>query len=248
MSFEHKIALITGASRGIGECTARRLAREGCTVIVTDTEETGIHRVVDSLEGSGHRAAGFTMDVTRMGDIHGVITRVVKEFGGIDILVHCAGIYKKSAFLEMTEEEFDETIRVNLKGTFLCCQRVAREMVARRYGRIICMSSIGGQRGGSIGHAHYGAAKGGVIAMCKTMAHELGPFGITVNTVAPGIIKTEMTRRLVAESGEKLLQTMAVQRFGEAEDVAGAVLFLASREAGYITGATLDVNGGILMR
>ena len=249
MRFEKQIALINGAASGIGESAAKSLAREGCTVVLTDIQEEPLKKVTESLNRAGLKAVGYKMDVTKADEIDAVVSRVIEQFGRIDIMVQCSGIYTYCTFLEMPEEQFDATIRVNLKGTFFCCQRVAKEMVKNNYGRIICLASTAGQRGGTMGRSHYGASKGGVIAVCKSMANELGPFGITVNAIAPGLIYTNMTQeRIDSSNKDKFLAPLAIKRLGEAEDVAGAVLFLASKEAGYITGATIDVNGGGFMR
>lgn len=249
MKFDKQIALINGAASGIGEAAAKSLAREGCIAVLTDIQEDRLKNVTESINRAGCKAVGYKMDVTKAGEIDAVVNCVIKQFGRIDVLVQCSGIYTYSAFLDMPEDQFDETIRVNLKGTFLCCQRVAREMVKTKYGRIICLASTAGQRGGTMGRSHYGASKGGVLAMCKSMANELGPFGITVNAIAPGLIYTNMTKERVAKADRnKLLEPLAVKRLGEADDVAGAIVFLASAEASYLTGATIDVNGGGLMR
>jgi 2-hydroxycyclohexanecarboxyl-CoA dehydrogenase len=249
MRLEKQIALVNGAASGIGECSALALAREGCTVVLTDIQEEPLRKVTESLNSAGFKAVAHKMDVTKADEIDAVVSRVIKQFGRIDILLQCSGIYPYSPFLEMPEEQFDATIRVNLKGTFLCCQRVAREMVKNNYGRIICLASAAGQRGGTTGRAHYGASKGGVIAMCKTIAHELGSFGITVNTIAPGLILTNMSRERIEQTDkDKLLAPLVIKRVGGAADIVGAVTFLASSEASYITGATIDINGGSLMR
>ena len=249
MRLEKQIALVNGAASGIGECSAMRLAREGCTVVLTDIQEEPLKKVTGLLNSAGFNAVGYKMDVTEANEIDAVVSRIIKQFGRIDILVQCSGIYTYSPFLEMPEELFDSTIRVNLKGTFLCCQRVAREMVKNNYGRIICLASAAGQRGGTTGRAHYGASKGGVIAMCKTMAKELGSCGITVNTIAPGLILTNMSKERIAQTNDdKLLDPLVIKRVGGAEDIVGAILFLASRDASYITGTTIDINGGSLMR
>jgi len=249
MNLEGQIALVNGAASGIGEAAANSLARHGCTVVLTDIQEEPLNKVTECLKGTGFRALKFKLDVTKSDEIDFVVSQVIKEFGRIDILVQCSGIYTYSPFLEMSEKMFDDTIRVNLKGTYFCCQRVAREMVRKEYGRIICLASTAGQRGGTMGRSHYGASKGGVIAICKSMANELGPFGITVNAIAPGLIYTNMSKDRIAESDQdRLLAPLAIKRIGVADDVAGAVTFLASKEAGYITGATIDVNGGGLMR
>lgn len=249
MRCDKQVAIITGSAQGIGECAARYLAREGCTVVLTDVRQEKIDILAESLNRAGFKASAYKMDTTRASEVDVVVSRVIERYGRIDILVHSAGIYTYSPFLEMKEAEFDNTIRVNLKGTFLCCQRVAREMARNNHGRIICLASAAGQRGGSVGRAHYGASKGGVIAMCKTMANELGPLGITVNAIAPGLIHTDMTDdRIAASNSDTLVKSLAIKRLGQVEDVAGAVVFLASKDADYITGATIDINGGGLMR
>jgi 3-oxoacyl-[acyl-carrier protein] reductase len=171
MRFEKQIALINGAASGIGESAAKSLAREGCTVVLTDIQEEPLKKVTESLNRAGLKAVGYKMDVTKADEIDAVVSRVIEQFGRIDIMVQCSGIYTYCTFLEMPEEQFDATIRVNLKGTFFCCQRVAKEMVKNNYGRIICLASTAGQRGGTMGRSHYGASKGGVIAVCKSMAN-----------------------------------------------------------------------------
>lgn len=249
MKFDNQIALITGAASGIGEAAAQSLAREGCTVALADSHEERLKNVTDSLKRAGCKAVSYTLDATKASEIDAVVNCVVQQFGRIDILVHSAGIYTYSLFLDMPEDLFDRMIAVNLKGTFLCCQRVAREMVKHKHGRIICLASTAGQRGGTTGRSHYGAAKGGVLALCKSMANELGEYGITVNAIAPGLIATNMTTDRLAQSDRaKFVAPLAIKRVGEAADAAGAIAFLASAEAGYITGATIDVNGGGLMR
>jgi 3-oxoacyl-[acyl-carrier protein] reductase len=249
MKFEEQVALINGAASGIGEASAKKLAEAGSTVVLTDIDGERLQKVTESLCRAGFKAVGYKMDVTSVDDVDAIVGRVVNQFGRIDVLVQCSGIYTYSAFLDMPIEMFDSTIRVNLKGTFLCCQRVAREMVKRKYGRIICLASTAGQRGGTMGRSHYGASKGGVIALCKSMANELGSWGITVNAIAPGLIATNMTtERLAKSDAEKLVAPLAIKRVGEADDISGVVVFLASEAARYITGATMDVNGGGLMR
>lgn len=249
MKFDGQIALINGAASGIGESAAKSLAREGCTVVLTGIHDEPRNKLIESLSCAGFKAVGYRMDVTKADEIDAVVSCVIKQFGRIDILVQSSGIYTYSTFLEMPEEQFDETIRVNLKGTFLCCQRVAREMMKNNYGRIICLASTAGQRGGTMGRSHYGASKGGVLALCKSMAKELGPYGITVNAIAPGLICTNMSRERIAKSNQdRLIAPLAIKRIGGADDVAGAILFLASNDSAYVTGATIDVNGGGLMR
>lgn len=246
MRFDNKIAIINGAAQGIGESVARKLAADGATVIITDVFADAAEKVAESIRASGKKAKSFKMNVTSTQEIDDVTKKCIEEFGRIDILVQCSGIYRQFPFLEMAEGQFEETINVNLKGTFLCTQRVAKEMVKNNYGRIVCLASVAGQRGASVGNSHYGASKAGVIALCKTMANELAPYNINVNLVAPGIIATNMTKKVTAN--DEALKTFAIKRYGSAEEVADSVLFLASKDADYITGATIDVNGGMFMR
>lgn len=248
MRFSDKVILITGAAQGIGECAAKSFAKEGGMVVLTDIEASLVRQVSKSINAVGGKSISFRLDVCSQREINGVVRECIKKFGKIDILVHSAGIYKEAPFLSMSEQEWDETLNVNLKGTFLCCQSVAREMVRKKCGKIICIASIAGQRGAIPGRSHYGASKGGVLAFCKALALELIPFGINVNCVAPGLIFTGMTKDLIKKKGKDFIKSIPMARFGTVQEVADSILFLASNESSYITGCTIDINGGLLMR
>lgn len=245
-----RVALITGAMRGMGRADAIALAAQGATVVVTDIDLKACEVVVKEIEKAGGTAAAFALNVTDKKQIDSVFDAVIKKFRKIDILVNNAGIFRPKSALEMTEEEWQQTIDVNLKGYFLCAQRAAKEMARQKYGRIINIASIAcGQVGvGFMGSAHYSATKGGVIGMTETMALEWGPLGITVNAIGPGAIDTPMTAgtKSSPESLKTITDRVPLQRMGTPEEIAAAVVFLASDEASYVTGATLFVDGGYL--
>jgi 3-oxoacyl-[acyl-carrier protein] reductase len=248
MRFSNKVILITGAAQGIGECTAKSFAKEGGTVVLTDIKASLVRQVSGSINAAGAKSISFKLDVCSQREINAVVAQCIKKFGKIDILVQSAGIYKKAPFLSMREQEWDEMLNVNLKGTFLCCQSVAREMVREKFGKIILIASIGGQRAATAGCSHYGASKGGVLAFCKAIALDLIPFGINVNCVAPGLIATRMTKDLIKKKGKEFIRSIPMARPGTVQEVADLILFLASNESSYITGCTIDINGGLLMR
>ncbi|MBI4119298.1 MAG: SDR family oxidoreductase [Parcubacteria group bacterium] len=247
----NKIALVTGARRGMGRTHALALASQGAKVVVTDIDAKECTPVVEEIKSKGGEAACFKMDVSNKTEVDQVFDEVIKQFGRLDILVNNAGIYSPKPALEMTEEEWDKTIDINLKGQFLCAQRAAKEMTKNKWGRIINISSIAsGQVGiGIYGGVHYTASKGGIIAMTETLALELAPLGINVNAIAPGAIDTPMSRsvRMTKEEFQAFLDAnVPLKRIGRPEEVSAAVVFLASGEASYITGATFYVDGGWL--
>ena len=237
----NKIALVTGAARGMGKAHAEALAIQGAKVVVTDIDE------ITSKDGE---AACFQMDVSKKEEVDAVFDKVIAQFGKIDILVNNAGIYFSKPAIELSEEEWDRIIAINLKGQFLCAQRAAKEMAKNKWGRIINISSVAsGQTGvGIAGGAHYTASKGGIIAMTETLAVEWAPVGILVNSVAPGAIDTPMVQaaRLPKAAMDAMLARIPLKRMGRPEEVAAMVVFLASDEASYITGATFYVDGGWL--
>ncbi|MFH1444843.1 MAG: SDR family NAD(P)-dependent oxidoreductase [Candidatus Peregrinibacteria bacterium] len=245
-----KVALVTGAQRGMGRADALALATQGATVIVTDIDLKTCESVVKEIEKAGGKAAAFALNVTEKKQIDAVFDAVIKQFKRIDILVNNAGIFRPKPALEMTEEEWQQTIDVNLKGYFLCAQRAAKEMAKQKYGRIINIASIAcGQVGaGFIGAAHYSATKGGVIGMTETMALEWATLGITVNAIGPGAIDTPMVAMIKDDpaSMKAITDRVPMKRMGTPEEIAAAVVFLASEEASYVTGATLFVDGGYL--
>lgn len=246
----NKVALVTGARRGMGKADAIALARQGAKVVVTDINLEECQKVVDEIRSFGQEALAFKMDVADKNEIDEVFTKTVEKFGKLDILVNNAGIYFPKIALEMTEEEWDKMIDINLKGQFLCSQRAAKEMAKNKWGRIINIASVAsGQVGkGIFGGSHYTASKGGIIAMSESLAIEFAPLGINVNTIAPGAIDTPMIQdvKMPKEEVEAFLAQIPLKRFGTPEEIAAMVVFLASEESSYITGATFYVDGGWL--
>jgi len=250
-SLKDKVALVTGGRRGMGKAHAITLAEQGAKVAITDVDLAECQKVADEIKSKGGEAVAYQMDVTNKVKIEEVFGKVVAQFGRLDILVNNAGVYLPKPFLEMTEEDWDKTIDINLKGEFLCAQTAAKEMLKNKWGRIINIASIAsGQVGiGIAAGAHYTASKGGIIGMTETLAIELAPLGINVNVVAPGAIDTPMVSS--AQMPEGAMEALAQQRIplkriGKSEEVSALVVFLASDEASYITGATFPVDGGWL--
>ncbi|HEA84580.1 MAG TPA: SDR family oxidoreductase [Candidatus Wildermuthbacteria bacterium] len=245
-----KVALVTGAKQGMGKAHALALAQQGASVVVTDINLKECQAVVDEITSQGGKALAFKMDVLKSGEIQDVFDKVIKEFGRLDILVNNAGIFVPKPALELTEEDWDTMIDINLKGQFLVAQRAAKEMAKHKWGRIINISSVAsGQVGvGFAGGAHYTASKGGVIGMSETLASEFAPLGITVNVIAPGSIDTPMVAaaKMPKAAMDAMLSRIPLKRMGKPEEVAAAVVFLASDEAEYITGVVLYVDGGWL--
>ena len=239
-----KIALVTGASRGIGAAIADTLAQAGATVIGTATSESGAAAIGERLAQWGGQ--GRALNSAQEGSIESLIADIANAFGKVDILVNYAGIIRDNLLMRMKEEEWDEIMQVNLKSVFRASKAVLRGMMKQRSGRVINITSVVGAMGNA-GQANYAAAKAGLIGFSKSMAREVGSRGITVNCVAPGFIDTDMTRSLPEESRKTFEAQTSLGRFGEPQDIADAVLFLASDQAKYITGQTLHVNGGMLM-
>lgn len=243
-NLSQKIALVTGASRGIGAAIADTLVQAGATVIGTAVSEAGAAAVGQRLaQWQGH---GRVLQITEENSIENLIADIEKEFGKLDILVNNAGITRDNLLMRMKEEEWDEIMQVNLKSVFRASKAVLRGMMKQRSGRIISITSVVGTMGNA-GQSNYAAAKAGLIGFSKSLAREVGSRGITVNCVAPGFIDTAMTQALPEEVRAAFTAQTSLGKFGEADDVAAAVLFLASEQARYITGQTLHVNGGMLM-
>lgn len=249
-NLKHKVALVTGGRRGMGRTHALALAKQGARVVVTDIDADACASVVEEIKSQGGEASCFKMDVSRKADIERVFDEVIKQFGRLDILVNNAGIYIPKPALDISEEEWDTMIDINLKGQFLCAQRAAREMSKNSWGRIINISSVAsGQVGvGIAGGVHYTASKGGVIGMSETLAVEWAPLGINVNVIAPGAIDTPMVQaaEIPKEAMDAMLARVPLKRIGKPEEVSAMVVFLASDEASYITGTTCYVDGGWL--
>lgn len=242
--------MVTGARRGMGKAHALALAAQGARVAITDVDQKECEIVAGEIATSGGEAICFALDVTKKEQVDKVFDEVVAKWGRLDILVNNAGIYSPKPALEMSEEEWDRTIAINLKGEFLCAQRAARAMAKNDWGRIINIASVAsGQVGvGIAGGAHYTASKGGIIGMTETLAIEWAPLGITVNAIGPGAIDTPMVQasQMPKEAMDALLSAVPMKRIGKPEEVSAAVVFLASDEASYITGSTIYVDGGWL--
>mgnify|MGYP001613547383 CR=1 FL=1 len=247
---KNKVALVTGARRGMGKAHALALASQGAKVAVTDTDAKECQLVVDEIKAKGGSAAAFKMDVVDKGEVDKVFGETVRQFGRLDILVNNAGIYFSKMALDLTEEDWDKMIDINLKGQFLCAQRAAREMAKNKWGRIINIASVAsGQVGvGIAGGVHYTASKGGIIGMSETLAIEWAPLGINVNVIAPGAIDTPMVRaaQIPEAAMQAMLSRVPLKRIGRPEEVSAAVVFLASDESSYVTGACFYVDGGWL--
>jgi len=247
MSLRGKNAIVTGAGSGLGQATAKRLAREGVAVAVWDINEAGARRTVDDIVAAGGRAIASRVDVSSRAQIDAGLERAHAELGPVNILVNNAGMTGFVPFLEITEEAWDRMMTVNLKSMFMVAQAVLPDMLTAGWGRIINISSSSAQSG-AVRMAHYASSKGGVIAFTKSLAMEFAAQGITVNNVPPGFVDTPMLRAsdalISAGSIEKTAASSPMKRAGRPEDIAAACAFLASEDAGYITGHTLSVNGG----
>ena len=245
-----KVAIITGARRGMGKSHALELAKAGTKVVVSDISEEDCQKVVKEIRKEGEEAIAIKCDVSKKEEVSEMVKRIIEKFGKIDILVNNAGICQFKPFLELTEEEWDRTIDINLKGYFLVAQAVAQEMVKQKSGTIINIASVAmGQVGvGLTNIVHYCASKGGIVAMTEAMALELAPFNIRVNAISPGMIETPMINPVKGDSKmmEAMLTRVPMKRVGRPEEISKAVLFLASDGSSYMTGSTIVVDGGWL--
>ncbi|MFA6548957.1 MAG: 3-oxoacyl-[acyl-carrier-protein] reductase [Candidatus Margulisiibacteriota bacterium] len=246
MQLKDKVALVTGAAQGIGKSIAIALAKNGANIVVSDINLELAAQTAKEIESLGVKTIAIKTNVADLADVEKSIAEIVKTFGHVDILINNAGITKDNLLIRMKKEDWDTVIAVNLSGVFNCTKAVSSLMMKQRYGRIISIASIVGQMG-NFGQANYAATKAGVIGFTKTVAKELASRGVTANAVAPGFIQTAMTDKIPDEVKKKMLEQIPMGKLGQPEDVAQAVLFLASPAADYITGQVLAVNGGMYM-
>jgi 3-oxoacyl-[acyl-carrier protein] reductase len=246
MDLEGQVALVTGASRGIGRAIALALGRAGATVVGTATAEAGAIGIGEALTGAGISGRGAVLNVTDSGGVDALVAAIEKEFGAVSILVNNAGVTRDNLLLRMKDAEWDAVVDTDLKSVFRLCRVVLRGMMKARAGRIISITSVVGSSGNP-GQVNYAAAKAGVAGLTRALAREIGSRGITVNCVAPGFIDTDMTKALPEAQRTALIGQIPLGRLGQVDDVAAAVLFLASPGAAYVTGSTVHVNGGMYM-
>lgn len=244
--FDGKVAVVTGAARGIGQAIAKKLAQEGADVVICDLQAEWLAETAGIVEGLGRKALPLAVDVGESDAVNACIAEVVKVFGKVDIMVNNAGITKDTLLVRMSDEDWDAVLRVNLKGTFLFSRAVAKHMMKQRSGSIVNIASISGIIG-TAGQANYAASKAGVIALTKSTANELAARGVRANAIAPGFISSKMTDALSEDVRKQYLSRIPLGRFGAVEDIANAVVFLASEQSSYLTGQTLNVNGGMVM-
>ncbi len=242
----NKIALVTGASRGIGAAIALDLAKNNMFVIGTATSDNGVKKIEESFKASQQRGVGLVLNVKDNKSIETLISNIEENYGDIDILINNAGVTRDNLLMKMKEEDWDEVINTNLKSIFKLSQSLIRKMIKNRYGRIINISSVVGYSGNA-GQANYAASKSGISGFTKSLAQEVGSRGVTVNCIAPGFIDTEMTQSLPDDHKNQLLSKIPLGKLGTPEDIANAVSFLVSDKANYITGETIHINGGMLM-
>jgi 3-oxoacyl-[acyl-carrier protein] reductase len=247
MKFAGRVALVTGAARGIGEAIALTLAREGADVVVTDVDLEGAQRVAQEIEGMGRKAKAVQADVSQREAVQRLVSEAVSIFGQIDILVNNAGIIRRGTFLDHDPQDWEKVLSVNLGGTFNCVKEVVPLMIQQGGGKIINISSVVGKMGDIASAPSYGTSKGAINTFTKSLARELAPYGINVNAVAPHAIETDMSREWSEEKRRQIVEAIPLKRLGKPEEVAEVVAFLASDGAGFITGQILDVNGGYLM-
>jgi NAD(P)-dependent dehydrogenase (short-subunit alcohol dehydrogenase family) len=246
--FSGKIAIVTGAARGMGYAVAKRLAAGGASVVINDINAEAAARAASDLHALGHAALAVAGDVTSGQDVGRLVARAVEHYGEVHILINNAGILRPTPVIDIQEDEWDLVVNVNLKGTYLCSRAVLPGMQKTGWGRIVNFSSTAGKNISTVGGAHYTAAKAGILGFTRHLAKEVAGYGITVNAVCPGLIDTEMVRSTIsAERAQAYADSFPIKRLGEPFEVAELVAFLASDRAAYITGASLDINGGDLM-
>jgi len=244
--FDGRIALVTGASRGIGEAIAKRLASEGATVLAAARTADALARVVSEIEGAGGRASALALDLADPGSIEAAVKNALAAHGEIHVLVNNAGVTEDNLILRMSREAWDRVLATNLTGVFLLTQAVVKGMVRKRYGRIVNVTSVVGLMGNA-GQVNYAASKAGLVGLTKSVARELASRNITCNAVAPGFIATAMTDKMTDEAKSKMTGQIPLERLGAPGDVAAAVAYLASEDAAYVTGTVVNVSGGLYM-
>ena len=247
MQLKGKTAVVTGGSRGIGRAIALQLAEKGANIVVNYTSNhTAAQEVVRQIEEMGVSGKAVKADVSNSEEVENLVNEVLNTFGSIDILINNAGITRDNLIIRMTEQEFDDVINTNLKGAFLCTKSISKVMIKQKSGKIINVSSVVGIIGNA-GQSNYAAAKAGIIGFTKSMAKELAKRGINVNAIAPGFIETDMTSKLSDKVKEEFAKNIPLMRAGKPEDIAKAVLFLASEYSDYITGQVINIDGGMVM-
>ena len=245
MKLEKRVGIVTGAARGIGRAIARSFAREGATVLLFDRDPTA--GVVEEIETAGGKAKGVTIDITDHEEVEAKVEGLVNEFGRLDFLVNNAGIIARGTIQTLTHDEWRKVLDVNLNGTFNCCKAAVPHMIGGSYGRIVNISSIAGKMGDITAAPAYGTSKGAINTLTKSLARELAAHGITVNAIAPHAVETDMSAQWSEEKRRGIVESIPLRRLCAPEEVAEAALYLASEEAGFVTGEVLNLNGGYLM-
>jgi 3-oxoacyl-[acyl-carrier protein] reductase len=245
MNLSDKVALVTGSGRGIGKAIALKLSEAGANVVINDINDSA-ESMAEQIRGTGKNSIACIANVSSAAEVNTMIDKIVDTYGRIDILINNAGITRDQLLLRMTDEDWDRVLDINLKSVFLCTRSAIKYMLKQRYGKIISISSVVGLIGNA-GQANYAAAKAGILGFTRSIAREVAPRGITVNAIAPGFIDTEMTQRLTDEQKKELMTRIPLGYLGLPEDIANAVVFLASEAARYITGQVLSVDGGMRM-